>query len=62
MDELTKDYKEHLHERLRTPEQAGGYLAACLEDGDKQAIALYLQDIAQAWGVPVDITWAEEKK
>jgi len=56
VDKLTKPYKEHLFERLRDPVEAGGYLAACLEEGDPEDIALCLQDIAQAHEVPVDIT------
>jgi hypothetical protein len=57
----SKPYTENLFERLHNPNEAGGYLAACLEDGDKRVIALCLQDIARAWEVPTDVREAFER-
>lgn len=50
---MSRPYTEHLYERIGDPDEAGGYLAACLEDGDPRTIILALRDIAEAHGLPI---------
>lgn len=40
----TKPYKEHLRERLKTPDEYRGYLDACHEQGP-ETFALAVQDV-----------------
>lgn len=49
----TRDFQETLMDALRNPEQAAEYLTAVLEDGDPQALALALKDVARAQTVPM---------
>lgn len=51
MDELTLDYKEFLHERLKDPAESAGYLNAALEDGDISVFLLALRDVVDVLGV-----------
>ena len=51
MPRLTKNYKEHLFERLQAPEEVAAYLNAAMEDGDVALVLLALRDVAEAWGV-----------
>ncbi len=51
MPRLSKSYKEHLFERLQTPEEVAAYLNAAMEDGDVALVLLALRDIAEAWGI-----------
>lgn len=46
----SKSYKELLHERLRSPEEAATYLNAALEDEDPGIFLVALRDIAEANG------------
>lgn len=41
---LTKPYKEHLYETLKTTDDYRGYLSACYED-DSETFALAVQDV-----------------
>lgn len=54
---LTKPYKDHLYERLQTPEEISGYVAAAFEDygDDPQTIGLIFQDIIRAKKLPLEI-------
>jgi probable addiction module antidote protein len=51
MARLTKNYKEHLFERLQTPEEITGYLNAAIEEGDVAVLLLALRDVAEARGI-----------
>lgn len=46
----SKSYKELLHERLRSPEEAAAYLNAALDDEDPGIFLVALRDIAEANG------------
>ena len=46
---LTRDYEESLSEDLADPEEAAGYLSACLEEGPDEFL-LGLRDVAKAQG------------
>jgi hypothetical protein len=54
----TKPYKEHLLERLQTPEDCAGYLQAALESesDSPESIALVLRDICEAKKLPITIS------
>ena len=45
-----KNYKEHLLEQLKKPEEAAAYLNAALNDEDPHVFLLALRDIAEAKG------------
>ena len=45
-----KDYKEHLLEQLKKPEEAAAYLNAALQDNDPHVFLLALRDIVEAQG------------
>jgi probable addiction module antidote protein len=45
-----RGYKELLHERLKSPEEAAAYLNAALEDEDPTVFLVALRDIAEANG------------
>lgn len=47
----TKDYKEHLIERLQTPEDIAGYINAVIEENDVPTFLLALRDVADAQGL-----------
>jgi probable addiction module antidote protein len=51
MSRLTKNYKEHLFERLKSPEEAAGYVNAALEEEDTAVLLLALRDVAEARGI-----------
>lgn len=51
MDELTKDYKDYLYERLQVPAEAAEYLNAALEDEDTSVFLLALRDVAESIGI-----------
>lgn len=51
MAKLTKNYKEHLFERLQTPEEITGYLNAAIEEDDTSVLLLALRDVAEARGI-----------
>jgi len=51
MSKLTKNYKEHLFERLQTPAEITGYLNAAIEEGDVAVLLLALRDVAEARGI-----------
>jgi probable addiction module antidote protein len=51
MDELTKDYKEYLYERLQDPVAAAGYLNATLEEDDPSVFLLALKYVVEARGI-----------
>lgn len=44
------DYKEHLMNLLKDPEEAAAYLNAMLDDDDKEGFLLALRDVAEAQG------------
>jgi probable addiction module antidote protein len=46
----SKNYKELLHARLKSPEEAAAYLNAALEDDDPGVFLVALKDIAEANG------------
>lgn len=46
----SKSYKELLHERLKSPEEAAAYLNMALEDEDPTVFLIALKDIAEANG------------
>ena len=46
----TRDYKEHLLESLKDPEEAAAYVNAAMEDNDLQVFLLALRDVADAQG------------
>src|SRR5262245_20910897 len=48
---LVKGYKEHLFERLNTPEEITGYLNAAIDEGDIKVFLLALRDVAEAQGI-----------
>ncbi|MBF0481571.1 MAG: transcriptional regulator [Desulfovibrionaceae bacterium] len=45
---LTRDYRADLIKDLRSPVEAAQYINAVLEDGDPEALALALRDVALA--------------
>lgn len=47
----TKNYKEHLFERLQTPEETAGYINAVIEENDLPTFLLALRDVADAQGL-----------
>lgn len=47
----TKNYKEHLFERLQTPEDIAGYLNAAVQERDVAVFLLALRDVADARGM-----------
>ncbi len=51
MPRVSKNYKEHLFERLQTPEEVTGYLNAAIEDGDVAVLLLALRDVAEVQGI-----------
>lgn len=51
MPRVSKNYKEHLFERLQTPEEITGYLNAAIEDGDIAVLLLALRDVAEVQGI-----------
>ena len=51
MSKLAKRYKEHLFERLKTPEEIAGYVNAAIEEGDIAVLLLALRDVAEAQGI-----------
>ncbi|CAN5300463.1 hypothetical protein BH18ACI2_BH18ACI2_06140 [soil metagenome] len=51
MARLTKSYKDHLFERLQTPEEIAGYLNAAAEEQDIAVLLLALRDVAEARGI-----------
>ncbi|MEZ4282678.1 MAG: transcriptional regulator, partial [Myxococcota bacterium] len=44
----SRRYEEYLDDVLRDPAEAAGYLNACLEDYDPEALRLALCDVARA--------------
>jgi len=44
----TKNYKNHLNERLKDPIEAAGYLNAALDDENPHIFLLALKDVADA--------------
>jgi probable addiction module antidote protein len=46
-----RDYEESLQEGLRDPEEAAGYLNACLEGGSREVLLLALRQVAAAHGI-----------
>lgn len=52
-----KPYRQHILEQLKTPEDAGGYLAASLaENADcPEATGLVIQDIIAAFSLPLEV-------
>ena len=46
----SQSYKELLHKRLKSPEEAAAYLNAALEDEDPGVFLVALRDIAEANG------------
>ena len=46
----TRNYKEHLNDRLQDHELAAAYLDAAMEDDDVQVFLLALRDVAEAQG------------
>ena len=44
----TKNYKEHLLEQLKKPEEAAAYMNAVLHDDDPHVFLLAMRDIAEA--------------
>jgi probable addiction module antidote protein len=53
-----RNYKEHLLEQLKDPEEAAAYLNAALQDDDSHAFLLALRDIAEAQG---GMNWLAQK-
>ena len=47
----SKSYKQHLIERLQTPEDVAGYVNAAMEEGDMATLLLALRDVADAQGM-----------
>lgn len=47
----TKNYKEHLLERLQTPEDIAGYINAVIDENDVPTFLLALRDVADAQGL-----------
>ncbi len=47
----TKSYKQHLLERLQTPEDVAGYVNAAMEERDMPTLLLALRDAADAQGL-----------
>src|ERR1051326_8474722 len=47
----TKSYKQHLLERLQTPEDVAGYVNAAMEERDMPTFLLALRDAADAQGL-----------
>ena len=47
----TKSYKQHLLERLQTPEDVAGYVNAAMEERDMATFLLALRDAADAQGM-----------
>lgn len=45
----TRDYEDYLAEKLKDPEEAAGYLTACLEEGP-DVFLLGVRDVAKAQG------------
>lgn len=45
----THDYEDYLAEKLKDPEEAAGYLTACLEEGP-DVFLLGVRDVAKAQG------------
>ena len=45
----TRDYEDYLDEKLKDPEEAAGYLTACLEEGP-DVFLLGVRDVAKAQG------------
>ena len=46
-----RDYEESLKEGLRDPEEAAGYLNACLAGGSREVFLLALRQVAAAHGI-----------
>jgi probable addiction module antidote protein len=51
MPRQSESYKEYLFERLKSPEEAAGYLNAALEEGDMVLLLMALRDVAEARGI-----------
>ena len=51
MARLTESYLDDLHERLGDPNEALGYLAAAIEEGDVPTFLLALRDVVEARGI-----------
>jgi len=49
----TKDFQDTLQGLLRDPREAAEYINAVLEEGDAHALAMALNDVAQAQGLPL---------
>jgi probable addiction module antidote protein len=47
----SKDYKEHLIERLQNPEDIAGYINAVFEEQDVPTLMLALRDVVDAQGL-----------
>ncbi len=56
-EQLTKSYRQHVIERLKTPHDAGCYLAASLlENADcPEATRIVIQDICEAFKLPFEV-------
>ena len=54
----SRNYKELLHERLKSPEEAAAYLNAALEDEDSGVFLVALRDIAEANGETIHLARA----
>ena len=46
----TRNYKEHLHERLKKPKEAAEYLSAAIDDDDPGVFLIALKDVTDAYG------------
>ncbi len=56
----SRRYADVLDEDLQDPEEAAGYLNACLEDGDPEVFLLALRDVARARGGVAKLAEATE--
>lgn len=46
----TRNYKEHLFEALKDPEEAAAYINASMDDSELEVFLLALRDVAEAQG------------
>ena len=51
MSRLTKSHREHLAERLTTPEDVAAYVNAAIEEGDIKVLLLALRYVVEVRGV-----------
>lgn len=56
----TKDYKQHLYERLQTAEQIAGYLEAALNENHAQTLHLAVTDVINAYALSAPISISEQ--